>query len=179
MRRILLSCATLAVLVLPTAASAGARASSTPGFLVVRNAAGDGGVNGEPVITLAIVGGFVLGRVTQEARVDIYQLPSATCGGCAPQAVGPDVSSKPVRWRKKFSGREFNGSGFRFRASATGGAYRVVVRGSGVYLFAGGQGTVRLRGSSYNRNSDGKYSIDGNGFLSLPAQELSLKVGGG
>ena len=77
MRRILLSCATLAVLMLPAAASAGARGHA--GFLVVQRASGDGAVHGRPVVTL-VVQGFVLGRVPQgaEARVDIYHLPSVT-----------------------------------------------------------------------------------------------------
>lgn len=175
MRRILLSCAAVAVLVLPAAASAGARASGAPGFLVVKKAAGDGGIQGPPVVTV-VVHGFVLGRVSPnaEARVDVYQLPSAAGEG-APQYSG-DVTHKVVRWRG-FKGNEYSGSGFRFRA--TGGDYRVVVRGSGVYLFAGGKGSVRLRGSSVYPNADGTYSIDDRPWASLPTQPLSIPIGGG
>lgn len=178
MRRILLSCVSAAVLLLPAAASAGASAQAKPkpGFLVVRKAAGDGGVNGHPVVTL-VVHGFVLGRVsaTQEARVDIYHLPSAR-GETAPQAVG-DVKGKPVRWRGRVPGTEYSGSGFRFRA--IGGFYRVVVRGAGVYLFAGGRGNVRLRGSSFSRGADGTYSVDGAAPRSLPTRMLKRELGRG
>ena len=174
MRRILLSCATLTVLVLATAASAGAREQAAPGFLVVRNAQGDGGMHGQPVATVVIVRGFVLGRISQQARVDVYQLPTAGNGG-APSAVG-DVSTSRVRGRR-FTRTEYEGSGFRFRA--IGGAYRILVRGAGIYLFAGGHGTVRLQGSSHYPASDGSYSIDGGRPRSLPTQLLEHTIGRG
>ncbi|HEY1563114.1 MAG TPA: hypothetical protein VGF72_00335 [Gaiellaceae bacterium] len=174
MRRILLSCASAAVLMLPAAAFAGARAHKAPGFLVVRKAVGDGGVHGRPVVTV-VVEGFVLGRITQEAQVDVYQLPSPTGEG-APQAAGPDVTTSGVKWHG-FAGKEYTGSGFRFRAM--GGTYRVVVRGAGIYLFAGGQGRVTLRGSSVYRRADGAYSVDGRAFRSLPAHLLRQTIGRG
>jgi hypothetical protein len=121
------------------------------------------------------VNGFVLGQVTQEARVDVYQLPTARGGG-APQVAGPDVSTRTVRWHN-FVGREYQGSGFRFRAM--GGAYRVVIRGSGVYVFAGGHGTATLQGSSVYPGADGAYSLDGRPFRSLPARARSHKIGTG
>ena len=164
MRRILLSCASLAVLLLPAAASARSSGHAKSGLLVVRKALGDGGIFGPPVATVVLVKGFVLGRVTQEARVDIYQLPT-TAGEGAPQVKGPDVKTSPVRWHH-FTGKRYRGSGFRF--SAIGGAYRIVVWGSGVYLFAGGRGTVRLQGSSVYPRSDGTFSIDGGQPRSLP-----------
>ena len=172
MRRILLSCASLAVLLLPAAAGArvSAHGKSGPGYLVVRKAAGDGG---HPVVTL-VVKGFVLGRVSpnKEARIDIYHLPRA---GHAPQVVGD--SGVPVTWRGRVPGMEYNGSGFRFRA--IGALYRVVVRSTGVYLFAGGRGNVTLRGSSFDLSGDGKYSLDGAPFRSLPARETQRKLGRG
>jgi hypothetical protein len=173
MRRILLSLACGVVLTLPAAASAGS-GSGHAGFLVVRNGEGDGGVYGPPVVTV-VVRGFVLGRLSQEGRVDIYHLPTVGGQG-APQAAGPDVSHRVVRWRR-FTGIEYSASGFRFRA--IGGAYRVVVRGSGVYIFAGGQGSVTLRGSSVYPNSDGRYSIDDAPWSSLPTQRLRFRIGGG
>ena len=175
MRRILLSCASLAVLLLPAAASAGARGQAKPGFLVVRKAAGDGGIAGRPVATVVIVEGFVLGRVSQEARVDVYQLPTASGRG-TPDVAGTDVRTSPVRWHH-FTGKEYRGSDFRF--SAIDGAYRIVVRGSGVYLFAGGHGTVTLQGSSVYRRSDGRFSVDGSPSRSLPTQPLTRKLGRG
>ena len=174
MRRILLSLAGVALLALPAATSAGAAGGGKSGFLVVRKAQGDGRLYGSPVVTV-VVQGFVLGRASQEARIDVYHLPSAAGGG-APQAAGPDVRTKVVRWRR-FTGTEYNGSSFRFRA--IGGAYRVVIRGSGVYLFAGGHGTVVLHGSSVYPGSDGAYSIGGRPYRSLPAAPLELPIGKG
>jgi hypothetical protein len=175
MRRILLSCVCAAVLMLPAAASgrASAQPKSKPGFLVVRKAAGDAA---RPVVVL-VVHGFVLGRIstTQEARVDIYHLPSAKGEGL-PDAVGADVSHRPVSYRG-LPGTEFRGSGYRFRA--IGGFYRVVVRGAGLYLFAGGAGNVRLRGSATYPHTDGTYSVDGAAFRSLPSRLLTRGLGRG
>jgi hypothetical protein len=176
MRRILLSCASAAVLLLPAAASARAPAHARTGFLVVRKASGDGGVDGHAVLTL-VVHGFVLGSVKQDAQaqVEVYQLPS-TGGGGTPQAAGPDVTRRAKRWHR-FIGHEFTGSGFRFRAM--GGYYRVVVRGSGVYLFAGGRGNVTLQGSSFTPRADGRYSVDGGAFHSLPTAAVQRRIGRG
>ena len=175
MRRILLSCTLLALLALPVASSARATGSTKPGFLVVRGAANDGGVHGSPVATV-VVKGFVLGRISQEARVAIYQLPSAG-NQAGPQVKGADVSTKAIR-AGRFTGKQFSGSDFRFRAMG-GSFYRIVVRGSGVYLFAGGQGSVKLRGSSIYRHADGVYSVNGSPFRSLPGRQVKLKLGGG
>ena len=182
MRRILLSCTLLALLALPAAASAGASAQARPGYLVVRKAAGDGGVNGGPVVTL-VIKGFVLGRVSQEARIDVVQLPSAVGQG-APQVRGADVFTKSIKWHG-FAGKKYVGSNFRFRAM--GGYYRVVVRGSGVYLFAGGQCShvkhvkchVRLQGSSHYPRHDGEFSVNGGRFRSLPEKPLTRQIGRG
>jgi hypothetical protein len=176
MRQILLSCAILGVLtLLPVAASAQVQAAGAPGYLVVREAADDGGVNGRPVVTL-VVRGFVLGRVgpKDEAQIDIYQLASKSGAG-APTTT-PNVSHQAVRWRRRIPGQRFSGTGFRFLAR--GGFYRVVVRGSGVYLFAGGHGNVTLRGSSLYPHADGKYSIDGAPFRSVPLR-LNREIGKG
>ena len=175
MRRILVSCAVVGVLALPAAAIARAQGGGgRPGYVVVSKAVGNGGVNGSPVVTV-VVQGFVLGRASQEARVEIYQLPSAGGGGGS-TAVGLDVSKAVVHWRR-FTGTRYSGSAFRFRA--IGGAYRVVVRGSGVSLFAGGHGTVVLHGSSVYRAADGAYAIGGRAFRSLPARPLDLPIGRG
>ena len=123
----------------------------------------------------AVVKGFVLGRISQEARVDIYQLPSAAGQG-APQVAGADVSTRSIRWHG-FTGKEYSGSSFRFRAM--GGLYRVVVSGSGVYIFAGGHGHVTVRGSSRYPRADGTFSFNGAPFRSLPAAPQTQKMGRG
>jgi hypothetical protein len=88
---------------------------------------------------------------------------------------GADVRTSARQWHK-LPGKVFRGSNFRFRAM--GGRYRVVVRGSGVYLFAGGHGHVTFRGSSVNRRADGWYSVDASKFRSLPYPPVQRKIGG-
>jgi hypothetical protein len=159
---------------LPAAVSARAAgtAKAKPGYLVVRKAAGDGGITGHPVVTV-VVRGFLLGRVStrREARIDIYHFP----GEDSPQATRA-AFRKAIRWHG-LPGSEYSGSGFRFRA--IGGYYRIVVRGAGVYLFVGGQGNVRLRGSSFEPHADGTYSLNGAAPRSLPKHRLKLTFGKG
>ena len=175
MRRILLSCVLLTLLTLPVVGAARATTGQgKPGYLVVRRAAGDGSIHGRPVATV-VVHGFVLGRLSHEARVEVIQLPSATGQG-APQVRGADVSTNDIKWHG-FPGKEYSGSNFRFRA--IGGFYRVVVRGSGTYLFGGGDGHVTLRGSSVYRHHDGLFSVNGGPFNSLPARPLTQQIGRG
>ncbi len=171
MRRILLISASAAVLALPTAAAARAHAGAA-GYLVVRNAAADGGVTGSPVVTV-VVDGFVLGRVSQEGRVEIYHLASGT-GRLAAQATGVDLSRSGVTWRG-VPGTAYSGSGFRFRA--VGGVWRVVIHGSGIDVYAGGRGRVTLHGSHAYPGSDGRFAFDGRPFTSLPSGELTVPIG--
>ena len=171
MRRILLSCAILAVLALLVAASAGAHEPGKTGFLVVKQGAGDGG---RPIVTLA-VHGFVLGSVGPQDEAQVTIIPLNSAQG-APQVAPTDITPHPVRYGRS-TGVTYRGSGFRFRA--VGGYYRVVVRGSGVYLFAGGVGNVKLQGSSFDRQGDGRYSIDGKRLRSLPTKVLKRQIGGG
>ena len=175
MRRILLSCALLTVFSAAAVAAAHASASAKPGYLVVQKGRNDGGVKGNPAVTVVVRPGFILGRVSKEAAVEIYHLASASGQG-APQVEGTDVFTAPVRWHG-LSGKRYSGSSFRFRAP--GGFYRVVIRGSGVYVFAGGRGTAWLQGTSTSRHSDGTYSVNGGRFRSLPTNLVKRKIGGG
>ena len=173
MRRILVSCAVLGVLALPAAAIARAQGGGTPGYVVVAKAVGNGGVNGSPVVTV-VVRGFVLGRVSQEGDVRIFQLP--TVGGQGGPQVTPGVTTRSRHWHG-LTGKWYTGSNFRFRAM--GGQYRVVIRGTGVYLFAGGtHGHVTVQGSSYQRK-DGTYSVNGSRPRSLPKRPVTRTIGGG
>ena len=174
MRRILLSCTVLAMLAASVAAVSRASTTAKSGYLVVKRARNDGGVKGKPVVTV-VVRGFVLGRISQEAAVEMYHLAPASGAG-APQVKGSDVYNSPARWHG-LSGRRYSGSSFRFRAP--GGLYRIVVRGSGVYIYAGGRGTVWVQGSSANPRTDGEYSVNGGTFRSLPPNRVKHKIGRG
>jgi hypothetical protein len=173
MRRILLIVATAAVLVLPAATAHARGDRAATGYLVVRNAANDDGVTGSPVVTV-VVEGFVLGRVSQEGRVQIYHLGSGP--GSPPQAAGVDVSRRSVTWHG-VPGTEFSGSAFRVRA--VGGVWRVVIHGSGVYVYAGGHGRVTLHGSTAYPQSDGEYSLAAHPFRSLPSVAVTHPIGAG
>jgi hypothetical protein len=127
-------------------------------------------------VVTVVVQGFVLGRVSREGRVGVYYLPLKNAGGTPQVQQGADVSTSARRWHG-LPGKVFRGSNFRFRAM--GGRYRVVVRGSGVYLFAGGHGHVTFRGSSVNRRRDGWYSVTGSAFRSLPQGPVLRKIGRG
>jgi hypothetical protein len=63
------------------------------------------------------------------------------------------------------------GSDFRFRAA--GGAYKVWIYGSGVDVFAVGTGKVTMQGLP-DSSADGRYSIDGGSWRSLPAVPSDL-----
>jgi hypothetical protein len=163
--------ALIAVLAVPAAVGARASASARAGLLVVRKAVGDGGINGHPVVTV-VVRGFVRGRVSQDAKVEIYHPPSVSGQGVL--VTGRDVSTTSVRWHGLL-GKRYSGTRFRFRTA--GGLYRVVVRGSGVFLVARGRGHVTLQGSSVFPRADGTYSIDRGAFRSMPTQPVERRIG--
>jgi hypothetical protein len=176
MGRMLLLLAGLAVLALPAAAAARPQAHvATPGFLVVHNAATDGGVDGKPVATV-VVRGFVLGHIAQQGAVRFYNLASGA-GSNAPVVTGAEVSRtrRPFHCCHGLAGAEYRGSDFRFRV--VGPAWRVVVYGSGISLFAGGIGSVSLHGSVFAPRADGHYSFDGGRFVSLPSGVVKGSLG--
>jgi hypothetical protein len=169
MQRILLLLASVAFLALPAAAAARPEGhSAPPSFLVIRNGSTDGVVAGSPVATV-VVRGFVLGRIAQGGRVELYHLS----GSVAAQAGGVDVSRHVVFYRG-VQGTEFSGSDFRFRA--VGGVWRVVVRGAGISLYAGGEELrVTLHGSIEYPRGDGEYSLNGGRFVSLPSGVITQR----
>ena len=176
MRQFLFICAVLVVLAAP-AAAARASGQGKAGYLVVRSAASDGGVRGRPVVTLVMQRGFVIGRAAQEAKVAVYHVGSAS--QLSVQVKG-DVLSAPAQWKTSnvtLHGRKYTGSNFRFRI--TGGLYRVVVRGAGLYVFAGGRGTVKLQGSLANPRTDGWYSVDAGRWRSMPTKSVTRGIGRG
>lgn len=162
MQRILLVLAGAAIVALPMATAARADGHAT-GYLVVRNASAGVGATGNPVVTV-VVHGFVIGQIAQEGSVEIYAVPSGNSSPAA-QVGGTNITRRRVTWGE-LEGTAFSGSGFRFRA--VGGVWRVVVRGAGISLYAGGEGPVSLHGSSVLPRTDGQYSFNGEPFVSLP-----------
>jgi hypothetical protein len=164
MRRLLLTSAALLALAL----SAGAAFGASDGTLVIKGADnGDGVTEGARSVVTLVVTGFVIGRVTDQGRIRIYDLDPTDQG--APDVTGAGTGT-PVKFTPStgpaVTGTEWYGSNFRFRA--VNGTFRVVIWGSGVYVFASGQGKVWMTGNPANRNNDGTYSLDGSDFVSLP-----------
>ncbi len=172
MRRLVLTCVVLLAVAGPATAAV-LRASPAEGTLVVQNADnGDGIASGaRPVVTLVIQHGFVIGQVAEQGRIAIYDLDQTDQS--APEVTGA-VSHEDVTRKVQTpdgpqtqTGTQWTGANFRFRA--VDGTYRVVIWGSGVYLFASGsEGRVWFTGQADAPLGDGKYSLNGGDWHSLP-----------
>ncbi|MGH3050574.1 MAG: hypothetical protein ACRDLK_10475 [Gaiellaceae bacterium] len=167
MRRVLVTVVVLLALGIPAAASAHL-AGPDDGTLVIKGADnGDGIVDGaRPVVTL-VIQGFVIGKVTGQGRIEIYYDTTASStpevtGAATHQDVQHAFKDNPVA----LDGTQWTGTNFTFRAVQ--GTYRVMIWGSGVYLFAGGNGRVWMTGQPGDPSSDGQYSVNGGDWHSLP-----------
>ena len=145
--------------------------------LAARDAAGDGTLvvkNGEAPDGTAVVRmkitGSVIGQVTGQGRIIID--PGAK--GPQPEvtgAVGHDVAQSDTA--RSYSG---GADGFKFRA--VGGTFVIVIYGAKVNLFAVGTGTVQLAGMPNTPTGDGRYSLNGDDFKSLPGAPTGKLVVG-
>jgi hypothetical protein len=157
MRRLLVFCALLALAV-PASASAFPNGSGD-GTLVIRNGSSDDTTTA--VVRLIAFHGAAFGQVDSGKIVidDLTPLDAykPTVTGYDSSHLVPTDSSKRV----------YLGSDMRFRVD--GGVYTVSVYGAGVDLNAVGQGKAWLQGSATSPAGDGRYSIDGADFKSLPA----------
>ena len=180
MRRLLLTSVALLALALPATALA-FKLDASDGTLVVRQADnGDGIAQGaRPVVALSI-NGFAIGRIAGAGRIEIYDLDPAD--DAAPEVTGADTHKDvkhdfgdgPIagtRWSNT------DGSAFSFRAA--NGQYRILIYGSGIYLFAGGNGKVWLTGDPNDPNGDGSYSLNGGAFKSLADTAKPLLIAPG
>jgi hypothetical protein len=153
-------------LVAPAAALA-LGAATGDGSLVVKNGSASFGT---PVVVLQITGS-VIGQIDHGKLVI-----DPGVNGDAPQVTGAE-------WRgdstKSDTAQVYRGNDFKFRA--VGGKYTVLVYGSGVDLVAVGKGTVKLTGLPGTPVGDGKYSLNGGDFLSLPdaaSKQLTIESNG-
>lgn len=156
-----------AALAVPVVAFAATNGASSDGSLVVHN--GQAPV-GTPVVVLTITGS-VIGNV-DHGMIKIDGGPLDAGSPKAPQVtsgarcVTPDGDTKQT----------CKGDSFSFRA--VGGHYTLVVYGTGVDIVAVGTGWVRIAGIPDLGVSDGKYSVNGAEFQSLPRfQTDKLPIG--
>jgi hypothetical protein len=159
MRRIVFVIAVLVGLATPAAVLA-AKEGPNDGTLVVKNATAPiDGPDKAAVVRLTITGS-VIGQVTGQGRIIID-------GGA--KSAGIEVSGAAYSHDSTLSdtARVWVGDvdGFKFRA--VGGTYTIVIFGSGVSLVGIGSGQVVLTGTP-DSATDGKYSLNGDDFKSLP-----------
>ena len=158
MRRLLVISVALLALAVPAAAWALTQ-SSSDGTLVVQNGAGPRGV---PVVTLVITGAAI-GHVTNLGTIVITDFTPTDPN--SPEVTGAD-------WHKDVSPTATQWSGTDMRFRAVSGTYKITIYGSDVDLSAVGHGVVTLTGLPDATTGDGRYSLNGDLFRSLPSVPL-------
>jgi hypothetical protein len=162
MRRLSVILGLFSVIAVPAAALA-APSATGDGSLVVQNGSAPAGT---PVVQLTITGS-VIGHVDR-GRIII----DTGINGDTPDVTGAE-------WRgdstKVDNAQVWKGVDFKFRAVA-GKNMVVLVYGSGVDLVAIGKGTVKLAGLPDVGVGDGKYSLNGADFASLPGAQTDKRA---
>jgi len=161
MRRLLLVCAFVLALAVPAGAVAMPE-SAGDGTLAVRNASGD---VGQVVVWLNVSGAVVGQVVSGKILIDDF----STSDAYAPVVTGAE------RQRDLPSGSTLY-AGQNIRLRAIGGHYRIRILGHGIDVNVVGQGTGRLTGSPF-LTSDGRYSVNGGPWVSMPDFGKPLVVG--
>jgi hypothetical protein len=165
MRRLSVILGLFSVFAVPAAALA---ATSAPGdgSLVVKNGSAPANT---PVVVLQITG-TVIGQVGGFGKLVIDAGPNADASA-EPQVTGAGLPSDAPR---SPTAQVWKATNFKFRA--VGGTYTVLVYGSGVDLVAVGTGTVRLAGMPDTPIGDGRYSLNGDDFASLPGTQTDKRL---
>jgi hypothetical protein len=164
MRRLSVILGLFSVIAVPAAALAAPTATGD-GSLVVKRGAAPQGI---PVVVLQITGS-VIGEVGGYGKLVIDAGPNADATA-EPQVTGAGLPSDSSR---SATAQVWKATNFKFRA--VGGTYTVLVYGTGVNLVAVGSGTVRLAGFPDTPVGDGKYSLNGADFVSLPGTQTDKR----
>jgi hypothetical protein len=170
MRRLALMLGLFSAIAVPAAAVAGISAPDD-GSLVVRHGQAPynpGSAPNVPVVQLTITGS-VIGQVTGSGKLVIDAGANADATA-EPQVTGAGL---PRPSQKITTAQVWTGAGFKFRA--VGGTYTVLVYGNDVNLVAVGTGSVRLAGQPDTPSGDGKYSLNGGDFVSLPGTQTDKR----
>jgi hypothetical protein len=174
MRRIaLFSLLAAAVAAVPAAAVA-SRDTANDGVLVVKNGQAPyfplNIAKSTPVIVLRNFAGTVIGQTTDQSRIVIDSGPK----GVPAEVTGAGASSSVPQSDTAQAWSSVNG--FKFRA--VDGKFTILVYGSGVNLVAIGTGIVTLAGMPDTPVRDGRYSVNGGEFVSMPGQPLKQLISG-
>ena len=163
---------TLAAVAVPAAALAATSATGDGTLVVQDGQAPDSGPDKAPVVRLTI-NGSAIGQVVGQGKIIID-------GGAKsppPEVTGQGVTSKPSAISGDTATVWTGGpDGFKFRV--VGGYYTIVIFGSDVSLVAVGTGSVWLAGTPDAGKTDGRYSLNGDLWKSLPGTPTSkLSIG--
>lgn len=157
MRRLVLFIASLAALAAPAAVLA-AKDASGDGSLVVKNGTAP---IGTPVVMLKITGS-VIGEVKGNGRIVI----DAGVNADPPEVAGATLDRK-AKLASETAQAWTSNDGFKFRA--VGGTFTILIYGEKVNVVALGKGLARVAGTPGVPVGDGRYSLNGADFRSLPA----------
>jgi len=160
MRRLVVICASLLALALPAGALA-LKTNPGDGTLVVKDGSAP---KGQAVVNLVVTGSAIghvrgLGKILIDNATTVSTPEVTGADGC--KNLGPDDPRQIYG-----SAILCTGSDFRFRA--VGDTYAITIYGSGVNLFAIGSGKAILAGTPGEPTDDGRYSLNGGDFHSLP-----------
>jgi hypothetical protein len=167
MRRIVFLVTALAALAVPAAVLAAHQATGDGTLVIQRGSAPTDPQPMTPVVQLTKFNGTVLGQVKNWGKIIIDVGPS----GDGAQVTGAGNAHTVAGT----SAQSWSGTDFTFRA--TGQKVTVLIYGSNVNLFAVGSGLAQLAGTPDMTTGDGRYSLNGDLFKSLPGtptKQLSI-----
>jgi hypothetical protein len=160
MRRLVVICASLLALALPAGALA-LKANAGDGTLVVKDGSAP---KGQAVVNL-VVTGSAIGHVRGLGKILIDNATTAS----TPEVTGADgCKNLGQDDPRQIYGSAILCTGNDFRFRAVSDTYAITIYGSGVNVLAIGSGKVILAGTPGEPTDDGRYSINGRDFQSLP-----------
>jgi hypothetical protein len=168
MRRTVVICAVLAAFAVP-ATALGLSLAPGDGTIVIQN----GNAARGPVVTL-VLRGAAIGQITGYGRLVIQDLTPNN--GAPPEVSGFLWHKSVVTDKVTDDTADVWGVTDTLRFRAVGDTYRITIYGSDVDLVASGNGNAILTGSPDDPAHDGRYSLNGGEFHSLPAAPMKLAV---
>ena len=142
------------------AAALAAHEAGGDGSVVVKNGTG----SGKTAVVVLHVTGSVIGEVDGQGKIIV----DPGIGGVAPQVTGANLAthSDPDGTSQTWTSGP---DGFKFRA--VDGTFTILIYGSAVNVVALGKGWVKVAGSLDTPKSDGRFSLNGDPWKSLPGTQ--------
>jgi hypothetical protein len=153
------------------AASLATRGAPGDGTLVVQNG---NAPRGTAVVTV-VIRGAAIGQVSGYSKIVIQDLTPDN--GAPPEATGFGWHKSIVTDKATGDTADVWGGTDTFRFRAVGDTYKITIYGSDVDLVASGNGNATLTGSPDDPAHDGRYSLNGEAFHSLPTTPAKVLIG--